>query len=66
MLLWTLLPIATAIGSILISKGFFGEQYVQHVLGRTSEIFTFDQVFMLVLQLIFPAFAEEIAFRGFL
>ena len=43
----------------------FGDQYVNHVLGRTSDIFTFDKILMLVLQLIFPALAEEIGFRGF-
>lgn len=59
------MPIATAIGSIILSNIIFGDQYVNHVLERTSDIFTFDQVFFLVLQLIFPAFAEEIAFRGF-
>ena len=64
-LLWTLLPIVTSIGSIILSNIIFGDQYVNHVLERTSEIFTFDQFFFLVLQLIFPAFAEEIAFRGF-
>ena len=64
-LLWTLLPIVTSIGSIILSNIIFGDQYVNHVLERTSDIFTFDQFFFLVLQLIFPAFAEEIAFRGF-
>ncbi len=64
-LLWTLLPIITSIGSIVLSKVIFGDQYVNHVLERTSDIFTFDKVFLLILQLIFPAFAEEIGFRGF-
>ena len=64
-LFWTLLPIASAIGSIVLSNVLFGDQYVSHVLERTSDIFTFDQIFFLILQLIFPAFAEEIAFRGF-
>ena len=64
-LFWTLLPIASAIGSIVLSNVLFGDQYVNHVLGRTSDTFTFDQIFFLILQLIFPAFAEEIAFRGF-
>lgn len=64
-LLWMLLPILTAIGSIILSNFIFGDQYVNHVLERTSDIFTFDQIFFLILQLIFPAFAEEIAFRGF-
>lgn len=64
-LLWTLLPIATSVGSIVLSNMIFGDQYVNHVLGRTSDIFTFDKILMLVLQLIFPALAEEIGFRGF-
>ena len=64
-LIWTLLPIATAIGSIILGNIIFGDQYVNHVLGRTSDIFSFDQVLLFIVQLIFPAFAEEIAFRGF-
>lgn len=64
-LLWTLLPIVTSIGSIILSNFIFGDQYVNHVLERTSDIFSFDKVLLLILQLIFPAFAEEIAFRGF-
>lgn len=64
-LLWTLLPIATAIGSIIFGNIFFGDQYVNHVLGRTSTIYSFDKVLLFVVQLIFPALGEEIAFRGF-
>ena len=37
-LLWTLIPIATAIGSILIGNALFGDGYVNHVLGRTGSI----------------------------
>lgn len=64
-LLWTLLPIATAIGSIIVGNIIFGNQYVSHVFGRTSSILSFDQIPLLIVQLTFVALGEEIAFRGF-
>lgn len=62
---WTLLPIATAIGSILLGNILFGDGYVDHVLGRTASILSFDQIALFAIQLIFAALGEEIAFRGF-
>ena len=64
-LLWTLIPIATAIGSILIGNALFGDGYVNHVLGRTGSILSFDKIGLFVIQLFFAALGEEIAFRGF-
>ena len=64
-LLWTLLPIATAIGSILLGNVLFGDGYVNHVLGRTGSILSFDQIGLFAIQLILAALGEEIAFRGF-
>ena len=64
-LLWTLLPIATAIGSILLGNVLFSDGYVNHVLGRTGSILSFDQIGLFAIQLILAALGEEIAFRGF-
>lgn len=64
-LLWTLLPIATSLGSIILGKIILGEQYVNHVLGRVDSIFSFDQISLFVIQLVATALGEEIAFRGF-
>lgn len=64
-LLWTLLPIATAIGWIIVGNIIFGNQYVSHVLGRTSSILSFDKIPLLIVQMTFAAWGEEIAFRGF-
>lgn len=64
-LFWTLLPIATAIGSIIVGNIVFGDQYVNHVLGRTSSIYSFDQLLLLIVQMVLAALGEEIAFRGF-
>ena len=64
-LLWTLIPIAPAIGSILIGNALFGDGYVNHVLGRTGSILSFDKIGLFVIQLFFAALGEEIAFRGF-
>ena len=43
----------------------FGNQYVSHVLGRTSSILSFDKIPLLIVQMTFAAWGEEIAFRGF-
>lgn len=61
----TLLPIGTAIGSIVLGNALFGDQYVNHVLGRTDSIFSFDKIILFIAQMIVAAFGEEIAFRGF-
>lgn len=64
-LLWTLLPIVTAIGSIIVGNVLFGDQYVNHVLGRTGSILAFDKILLMAGQLVVGALGEEIAFRGF-
>ena len=64
-ILWVLLPVVSAAGSILLGKLLFDEQYISHVLGRTENLLSFDQVLKLIVQLVIGAFGEEIAFRGF-
>jgi len=62
----TLLPIVTAIGSIILGNVLFGDQYVNHVLGRTDSVYSFDKIIFFIAQMILVALGEEIAFRGFL
>ena len=64
-LIWVLLPIASAIGSILLGLLLFGSQDIDHVLGRTADLLSFDKIPLLIGELILGAFGEEIAFRGF-
>lgn len=64
-LLWTLLPIASAIATLIVGNLIFGEDFVSHVLGRTSSMLSFDKIPLLIGQVIIAALGEEIAFRGF-
>lgn len=64
-LLWALLPVVSAIATLIVGNLIFGRAFVDHVLGRTSAILSFDQIPLLVGQVILAAFGEEIAFRGF-
>ena len=64
-IIWVLLPVASSVLSILLGKLLFDNRFVEHVLGRTSSLLSFDQMLKLIGQLIIGAFGEEIAFRGF-
>lgn len=64
-IIWTLLPIASAIVTLIVGNLLFGEEFVSHVLGRTDSILSFDKITLLIGQIIIAAFGEEIAFRGF-
>lgn len=64
-LLWTLLPVVTAIAVLFIGDWIFAGEFVAHVLGRTSSLLSFDKIPALVFQVIAAALGEEIAFRGF-
>lgn len=64
-LLWMSFPIISSIGSILLGKLLFGNGYVDHVLSRTDSVLSFEQISVLIGQLVTGAFGEEIAFRGF-
>lgn len=63
-LLW-LLPVASAIATLIAGHLIFGREFVGHMVGRTSSILSFNQIPLLVGQLIIAALGEEIAFRGF-
>jgi len=64
-LFWTLLPIATSIGSIIVGSAIFDNQYVAHVLARTDSVYSFDKILLVFVQMILPGLGEEISFRGF-
>lgn len=64
-LLWTLLPAASAIVTLIVGTLIFSGDFVSHVMGRTGSMLSFDQIPLLVIQVIIAALGEEIAFRGF-
>lgn len=64
-LLWTLLPMASAIATLIIGNLIFSGDFVSHVMGRTSSMLSFDKIPLLIGQVIIAALGEEIAFRGF-
>ena len=64
-IIWVLLPVVSAVLSVVLGKLLFDNRFVEHVLGRTSSILSFDQILILFGQLVVGAFGEEIAFRGF-
>ena len=64
-LLWMLLPIASAIATHAGGTLIFGKEITSHILGRTSSMLSFDKIPLLIGQLIIAALGEEIAFRGF-
>lgn len=64
-LLWAVLPMVSAIATLLVGNLLFGRAFVEHVLGRTDSILSFDRIPLLIGQVILAAWGEEIAFRGF-
>ena len=60
-----LLPILTAIATLLVGDFFFKGEFSAHVIGRTSSMLSFDKAPLLVFQVVLAAFGEEIAWRGF-
>ena len=60
-----LLPIVTAIATLVIGNLIFDDGFSTHVMARTNSMLSFDKVQILVLQVIIAAFGEEIAWRGF-
>lgn len=63
-LLW-LFPVASAVLTLIVGNLLFGRAFVDHIMGRTSGILSFDRIPLLVVQVILAALGEEIAFRGF-
>ncbi len=64
-ILWGLLPIVSGILSLAAGNLIFGGAFVDHVLGRTGAVLSFDKTVLLIIQFIIAGFGEEIAFRGF-
>lgn len=64
-LLWTLLPMASAIATLIVGNLIFSGNFVSHVMGRTSSMLSFDRIPLVIGQVIIAALGEEIAFRGF-
>ena len=64
-ILWMLLPGASAIVTLVVGNIIFGGEFVSHVMGRANSILSFDKTALLIGQVIIAAFGEEIAYRGF-
>lgn len=64
-LIWVLLPVATAIVSPLLGDWLFSSEYTAHVIGRAGSILAYDHILALVFQVPVLALGEEIAWRGF-
>lgn len=64
-LLWTLLPIVSAIATLAVGNLIFSSDFVSHVMGRAGSMLSFDKILLLTVQVIIAALGEEIAFRGF-
>ncbi len=60
-----LLPILTAVATLVVGDLLFKGGFSAHVIGRTSSMLSFDKVALLVFQVVLAAFGEEIAWRGF-
>ena len=63
-ILW-IFPIASAVLTLIVGNLLFGRAFVDHIVGRTSGILSFDRIPLLIVQVIMAALGEEIAFRGF-
>ena len=64
-ILLVLLPILTAIMTLVIGDIVFKGIFSSHVIGRTSSMLSFEQLPLLMIQVIIAALGEEIAWRGF-
>lgn len=60
-----LLPILSAILTLIIGDLLFKGEFSTHVLARTGSLLSFDNIPLLMFQVIIAAFGEEIAWRGF-
>lgn len=62
---WMLLPIVSAVATLMVGNMLFSGEFVSHVMGRTGSMLSFDRTALLIGQVILAALGEEIAFRGF-
>lgn len=65
-LFWMLMPLVSALLTLAVGYLLFQRAFVDHVMGRTSGILSFEKLPLLVIQVVLAALGEEIAFRGFL
>lgn len=66
MIIWMLLPVVSGIVTLVAGNLIFSGAFVDHVMGRTASVLSFDKAALLIVQVIIAAFGEEIAYRGFL
>lgn len=64
-IIWMLLPVVSAVITLVVGNLIFSKEFVSHVMGRTGSMLSFDKIALLIGQIIIAAFGEEIAFRGF-
>ena len=64
-LLWVLLPVATAVIPFLLDRWFLKMDFAAHVIGRTDGMLSFENIPVLIVQVAILAWGEEIAWRGF-
>jgi len=64
-IVWALVPCFSGIVTMVLGNLVFSGEFVDHVLGRTSSILSFDKTILLMIQFILAGFGEEIALRGF-
>lgn len=65
-IIWLLLPGVSGIVTLVAGNLIFSGAFVDHVMGRTASVLSFDKAALLTVQVIIAAFGEEIAYRGFL
>ena len=64
-ILLVLLPVGSAVATLLIGDMVFKGAFAIHVLGRANGMLSFDKIPILMVQIVIAALGEEIAWRGF-
>lgn len=64
-IVWTLLPVVSAVVSCAAGRLIFGDEFSAHILERAGSVLSFDKIALLIIQVVIAAFGEEIAYRGF-
>lgn len=60
-----LLTTVTGIATLVIGDFIFKGGFSAHVIGRTESMLSFNQIIILVIQIVIAALGEEMAWRGF-
>ena len=63
--LWVLLPVVTAVVPFLLDQWLLKMDFAAHVIGRTDGMLSFENIPLLIGQIVILAWGEEIAWRGF-